>query len=133
MPQIANITVKKNDGTTDITYTGVVPSAGDKSPALWRSLTVGSAASHQPSLSMTSRNNGTASARRVDLHGQYPTLVTSPSDGKISVSDRVVMDISVVVPLSMATADVNEAVSQLCNLVATTLVKDSLKIGFAPT
>lgn len=133
MPQIANITVKKNDGTTDITYTAVVPSAGDKSPAIWRSQTVGSAAAHQPELRMTSRDNGTKTGRRVDLHAQYPTLVTSPADGKISVSDRLVLDVSAIVPLGMATADVNEAVSQFCNAMAVTLVKDSLKTGFAPT
>lgn len=133
MPQIANLTIKKNDGTTDITYTGVVPSSGEKSPAIWRSLTVGTAAAHQPEFRMTSRANGTSTGRRFDVHAQYPTLVTSPADGRISVADRVVFDLSVLVPLNMATTDVNEAVSQLCNLLSTSLVKDSFKTGFAPT
>lgn len=133
MPSIANITVKKNDGTTDITYTAVVPSAGDKSPAIWRSQTVGTAASHQPEFRMTSRANGTGSGRRVDMHAQYPTLVTSPADGRVSVADRLVFDVSVLVPLGMLTADVNEAVSQFHNILAQTLVKDSVKTGFAPT
>lgn len=133
MPQLANITVKKNDGTTDITYTGVVPSSGEKSPAIWRSMTVGTAAAHQPEVRMVSRSNGTSTARRFDVHGQYPTLVTSPADGRVSVADRFVMDVSVVVPLNMSTTDVNEAVSQMCNLMAASLIKDSFKSGFAPT
>lgn len=133
MPQIANLTIKKNDGTTDITYTGVVPSSGEKSPAIWRSLTVGTAAAHQPEFRMVARSNGNSTARRFDVHATYPTLVTSPADGRISVADRVIFDLSVLVPLNMANADVNEAVSQLCNLMSTTLVKDSFKTGFAPT
>jgi len=36
MPSMANITVKKNDGTTDATYTALTPSAGDKVSAQWR-------------------------------------------------------------------------------------------------
>lgn len=132
MPQIADIVVKKNDGTTDVTYTAVVPSAGDKSAAMWRNQTVGSAAGHQPDYRMTSRFNGTNTARRVEVTAQYPSLVTG-SDGKVSVSDRVIVQISAVIPLGMASVDVNEAVSQLLNVTATTLVKDSFKTGFAPT
>ncbi|DAD50928.1 coat protein [ssRNA phage SRR6049586_1] len=33
MPAIANITVKKNDDTTDIVWTAVQPSSGDGTPA----------------------------------------------------------------------------------------------------
>lgn len=132
MPQIANITVKKNDGTTDVIYTAVVPSAGDKSPAIWRNQTVGSAAGHQPQVQMTSRANGTGTARRVELTGTYGSLVTG-SDGKVNVGDRVIVQMSAVIPLSMPTADVNEAVSQLLNVLSSTLVKDSVKTGFSPT
>lgn len=132
MPQIANITVKKNDGTTDVTYTAVVPSAGDKSPAIWRNQTVGSAAGHQPQVQMISRANGMNTARRVEATGTYGSLVTG-SDGKISVADKVVLQLSGVVPMGMPTTDVNEAVSQLLNVFASVLFKDSVKTGFAPT
>jgi len=50
MPTMGNIVVKKADGTTDITYSSVVPSAGDTSPAIWQSQTVGSAPLHYPQL-----------------------------------------------------------------------------------
>jgi hypothetical protein len=81
---------------------------------------------------MTSRSNGASTARRVEVVASYPTLVTG-SDGKITVSDRVVVQISGVIPLGMPTTDVNEAVSQLLNAAAAVLVKDSFKTGFAPT
>lgn len=132
MPQMANITVKKNDGTTDVLYTAVVPSAGDKTPAIWRNLTVGTAASHRPDLRIQSRDNGTNSARRVEGVFTYPTLVTG-SDGKVNVADKLVLNVSAVVPKGMPDVDVNEAVSQSANLIASALLKDTMKSGYAPT
>lgn len=132
MPGQVNVTIKKNDGTTDITYTAVAPSAGDKSPAVYRSQTVGSAAAHQPEMRITSRPNGPGTARRVEGVYVYPSLVTG-SDGKISVSDKFILNFSGVVPLGMATVDVLEAASQGANFIAHVQVKDVLKTGFAPT
>jgi hypothetical protein len=131
MPSMADITVKKNDGTTNIVYTAVVASGGDKSPAVWRSNTVGTAAAHHPELRMESRANGTGTARRVDLHFSYPSLLTG-TDGRITIGDRGVFDCSLVVPQGMVDADLNEYVSQGLNLLASTLVNSSVKAGFAP-
>lgn len=132
MPDMADITVKKNDGTTNITFTKMVASAGDKAPAIWRSTTVGTAAGHQPELRMTSRSNGPGTARRVDIHFSYPSTAVG-SDGKTNIIERGVFDMSAVVPLGMPTADLNEYVSQGLNLLASTLVNSSMKAGFAPT
>lgn len=132
MPNMAAITVKKNDGTTDVVYTNVVASSGDKTPAVWRNNTVGTAASHRPEFSVSSQSNGPRTARRLLIKGTYPTLVTG-SDGKTSVADRVIFDATVVVPQGMPDADVNEAASQMCNLMAATLTKDQIKAGYAAT
>lgn len=132
MPQMANITVKKNDGTTDVVYSQVVPSAGDKSPAIWKNNTVGTAASHRPELKLMSRDNGVGTARRVEGTFVYPTLVTG-TDGKVSVADRLPITLSAVVPKGMPDSDVNEAISQCVNLFASVLLKDSMKSGYAPT
>ena len=132
MPQMANITVKKNDGTTDITYTDMVPSAGDQSPAVWRSNTVGQAAAFRPELTCVSQANGPRTARRIGLKFTYPSLVTG-GDGKVSISDKAIMEVSFLVPQGMLDADVNEAVSQGFNLLASPLIKDTVKAGFAPT
>lgn len=132
MPNIANITVKKNDGTTDIIWSYVQPASGDSSPAVWRSQTVGSAIGHQPSYVMKARNNGPRTARRVEGEVVYPTLVTG-SDGRINVADKFILQVNGVIPLGMPSADLNEAVSQSLNLLAATLTKDSFKTGFAPS
>jgi hypothetical protein len=132
MPTMAAITVKKNDGTTDIVYTNVVASGGDKSPAIWRSQTVGTAAGQRPEARFESRSNGDQTGRRLDFQYSYPSLATG-SDGKINVTNRFNLTVSAIVPLGMLDADLNEAVSQSMNMLATQLIKDSFKTGFAPT
>lgn len=132
MPQIADLVVKKDDGVTNVTFAAVVPSAGDKTPALWRNTSVGTAAAHQPVLVLQSRNNGTGTARRLEGSLTYPALVTG-TDGKTTITDKAIITIAGVIPQGMATADVKEAVSQAMNLFSTTLVKDSFKSGYAPS
>lgn len=132
MPNMANVTIKKNDGATDVVYTAVVPSAGDKTPAIWKNQTIGTANAHRPELKLMSRENGANSARRVEGVYTYPTLVTG-SDGKTNVADKVIVNVSAVVPKGMPDVDVNEAVSQCFNLYAAVLLKDSFKTGYAPT
>jgi hypothetical protein len=132
MPDMANISVLKNDGTTSVVYTKVQASAGDRSPAVWRNLTVGTAAGHRPEVRLTARANGNGTARRIDGVGVYPTLVVDGT-GKTQVADKLVVNVSVSNPLGMPDSDVNEGVSQILNLFASTLVKDSCKTGYAPT
>ncbi len=132
MPQLANITVKKNDGTTDILWSGVVPSSGDKNSAIWRSLTVGLAVGHQPSFQLSSRNNGNGTARRMEGYTTYPYVVTG-TDGKMTVQDKAIIEIGGVIPLGMPIADINEAVSQSMNLFVSTLIKDCFKQGYSAT
>jgi len=131
MPSMANMTVKKNDGTTDILYTAVVASGGDKSPAVWRSNTVGTAAGQRPELRVSSRPNGDGTARRIDGSYSYPSLVTG-SDGKITVANRFNLTFSGVVPSGMLDADLNEASAQSMNLLAQALMKSVFQSGFAP-
>lgn len=133
MPAASNITVKKNDGTTDVVYTLVQASAGDKIAALWRNLTVGTAAIHRPWYSLMSFFNGPKTARKVAVEYQYPMLATG-TDGKVNVVDKFIFRApEIIIPLGMSDADLNEAVSQCCNLIAAAATKDTLKSGFAPT
>ena len=132
MPQMADITVKKADETTNIVYTQFVPSAGDKSAALWKSTSVGSAPGFNPSLAMDSSDNGPKTARRVNLRFAYPYTVTG-GDGTVSVSDTFRFDGTAVVPNRMPQSVIDEAAAQAMNLFASTLVKACLKSGYSPT
>lgn len=131
MPAMANITVKKNDGTTDVAYTAVAASGGDKSPAVWRNNTVGSAAAHRPQLKMTSQSNQDGTTRRMRYDFAYPELVTDENN-VTTVLNKFTFSVDVGVPQGMDETALNEGVSQGFNLVASTLSKDSSKAGYAP-
>lgn len=133
MPAIANITVKKNDNTTDIVWTGVSPSAGDGVPAIWRSQTVGNAASHQPELRLSAKDGSNGGKRVMRVTYVYPQISTNTTTGVTSVVDKMVFAGDWQLPKSMAAVDVNEAASQLANLVASALLKDCIKSGFSAT
>lgn len=130
MPSMANITVKKNDGTTDVIYTAIQPSAGDKAPAIWQNQTVGTAVAHRPEFSAVAQNNGTNTARRVSLSYVYPSLVTG-SDGRVSVADKATFNGQFTLPKNMPKVDTDEAATQLANMIASALVKEMLKVGYS--
>jgi len=132
MPAMADITVKKADEATNITYTAKVASAGDKTPALWRCTSVGSAPGHNPALSLQSRSNGPNTARRLDFSFTYPQTATA-ADGSIQIVNLLNVNGSVLVPSGMTQTLIDEGVAQCMNLLASTLVKSSCKDGFSPT
>lgn len=126
MPSMANIVVKKNDGTTDITYTALTPSAGDSVAAQWRENTP-SIAAFRPFVSMRTQFNGPRTARRFVMTGKFPVEDTGVLLGTIPFTFEGT------IPLGVTDTAVNEAVSQFTNLVVSTLIRDSLKAGYAPT
>lgn len=133
MASIANIVVKKADGTTDITYTALQPSSGDGVPAVWRCESIGSAAGLRPTLTLSSKWNGPRTARRLDFVYQYPQVYTDTATGLSSVKNRAVISGSAVVPIEMPDSDVAEAIAQAFNLTDSALFTDSVKSGFSPT
>lgn len=133
MPALADITVKKADGSTDIVYTGIVPSAGDKTPAVFRSNSAGGAIGQRPELRIQSTSNGDGSQRRITASYSYPALFTDANTGRISVDKRMNFSLTASVPVEMPDAALAEAVEQGFNLVSSTLVKASVKQGYAPT
>lgn len=128
MAAAANITVKKNDGTTDIVYTSISPSSGDNTPAVWRSQTIGSAVSHQPELRVSAGNTG-KNARRVRGTFMYPQISTNTTTGVTSVVNKAFGSFEALEPRDMSAADINEFASQFANLIASALMKQCLKEG----
>lgn len=133
MPSLANITVKKNDGTTDIVYTGISPSGGEGLPAIWKSQTVGVAQAHQPEFRLAGREANKGSRRALRSTFQYPQVATNSTTGLTSVVERMSADTNWVFPKGVPQADINEFVSQYCNLLASTLIKDCVKAGYSAT
>lgn len=134
MPTLANITVKKNDGTTDIIYTAQAGAGGDKIPAIWKApvVTNGTAPSHAPEFQLMAQGNAAKTARRLIGKLSYPSVSLDSATSIASVKNRALVEINGVFPVDMPQSHIDEAVSQACNLFVSTQVKDSLKQGFAP-
>lgn len=133
MPQLANITIKKNDGTTDIVYTGLSPASGDASPAVWRATSLGSATSHSPEFRLLARDAGKGSKRALRSTFMYPQIATNTTTGVTSVVQRAMASTDWTIPKDMTVSEINEFASQYANLLASVLLKDCVKAGYSAT
>lgn len=133
MPSMANITVKKADGTTDVTYTAATPSAGDKSPAIWTSNTVSGIAGFRPRLEFQTQNNGPGTIRQARIHFNFPVTYTDSTTSLEKALKSVGFDGTVYLPFELTTDQWKEAFAQLGNLLASTLIRQSVETGYAPT
>lgn len=125
MPQIAAITVKKFDDLTNIVYTAVNPAGGADAPAIMRSQSVGTAISHQPELRVNVKNVGAAD--RVVGTFKYPQIATNSTTGVTTIVGSVSGKFELVVDKSTDQNVVNEATAQLANLIASALIKQTMR------
>lgn len=132
MAQQTNLTVTKADGTTNVTFTAIQPASGDRSPAVWRNESVGTAIAHRPRFQLSSRKAGNGDGRWLDYEFLYPTTVTG-SDGRVSVAYKLVHKGSILVLDNQPSADVAEGVAQSINLLDHPDVVAAIKSQFAPT
>lgn len=130
MPNLANITVKKNDGTTDVIYTGMQPAAGDGSSAIWRQ-TTNAYPSCQPELRIIAKQAKGKMGRAVRGTFVYPQAIVNSTTGVTSVLTTAYGDVNFVFDRTMSQAEINEAAAQFANLIASVLVKECLRTGFS--
>lgn len=133
MPTIADVTVKKADGTTNITYSGIAGAGGDTSPAVFRSVTATGTIGQKPTIKITSRDSGDKLTRRIDVDAQFPEVYTDTTTGLTKVSGKVTMRASFGVPQGLSSTTMTEAAAQLTNFMADALIKSTISTGFAPT
>jgi hypothetical protein len=133
MPNLANITVKKFDGTTDVIYTGVSPASGDGSPAVWRNEAIGVAANHRPELRLTSKDVKSGKARGLRATYAYPQIATNTTTSLTSVVDTMRVSADWDIPKGMSQTDINEAAYQFGNLMAAALIKSCTASGYSAT
>lgn len=132
MPSMANITVKASNGTTDVVYTALTPSAGDTVPAQWR-VENGSQNNAKPMAKLVSRWNQNKSARRMDFMYEYPQTATDTTTGLVTVVNRIPISLTMALPAAVPDTVVAEAVAQATNLLVSTLIRASMNAGFSPT
>lgn len=128
--QMADIVIKKADGVTNVTYSQITASAGDRSPALWRNNTSATLRGNRATLSLESHPNGPNTARRVTGKHLYP--VVRMVDGQETVVAVVPTDCGTVLPQGLTDAEITEAIEQALNLFAATLIRQSIALGYAP-
>lgn len=135
MPTMANITVKKADGTTDIVYDALSASGGESSPAVWRQDTgavAGLPVGLRAVFKLQSQWNGPKTARQMKFNFVLPYAVQDSTTTLYSAKDRVVLDGIITLPQGIPAATLNEAVQAL-NLLAASLTKTAVQSGYAPT
>lgn len=133
MPQAADITIKKNDGTTDVVYKSKSPSSGDGTPAVWKNETVGTAPAHYPEFRLSAREASKGAKRAMRATFQWPQIATNTTTGLTSVVDRSMADVNWTQSKNMNVTDINEFVSQFANLLKAALIIQCVQSGYSAT
>lgn len=133
MPNMADITVKKFDGTTDIVYVALSPSAGDKTPAQWRVEAIGTVPGNRPTLAVTSRYSVDRQARVVEGKLIYPETFTDSTTGIVATRLRESFSFTHIIRQDAADATTKELSAQAANLLKSALIQSVLLTGFAPS
>lgn len=132
MPNMANITVKKADGTTDIVYTAVKGSSGNKDTAIWRAEGGATFAAGKPELVCSSKDGANGAQRIVQWKLVMPETYTDTTTGLVATRYRDVA--SAVITLDTRVPDTQHAelAVQFGNLLDTALAVEVNKTGYAP-
>lgn len=131
MPQMANVTVKSANGTTDVVFVAKVPSAGDKSAARWEVDAASTYRNQRPNVSVSSQFNGERTARRVNWTANFPVVRTENS---VAVVKHVVpVSMVFTIPTGLTDSEANEVTAQMGNFLASALAKQVNSEGYSPT
>lgn len=128
MSTAANITVKKNDGTTDVTY-GVLEGRSGDNPARWKAPALGATPVTQPELRVASKvmSGRDATKKKVIATFHLPYSVVNSTTGVTSVQSYEVFRLEYTGDEQIPQAIRDEAVSQGMNLLASAPFKTMLK------
>lgn len=127
MANFADIVVKDSTNT-DVTYVAQVRAGGDGSKAVWVD-TRNPVAIYRPSFSISTKENGTGTARRVTWEHRVPNLIAQP-DNTFVVRDTIVASGTVVLPSRVSEDTLEDSVVQQVNLLASALVTEILSTGY---
>lgn len=130
MAQIADITVKKADGTTNIIYKALVGSAGDGKPAVWRADSVSTIPLNCPTFTLQSRSNSAGTTRILQFNFRMPII--SIVNGQPVVVGHQTGNGTFPILQDQDWSQVQEGIAQQLNLLASAAIKAALVEGYAP-
>lgn len=126
MSTAASITVKKNDGTTDIVY-GVLEGRSGDNPARWKAPALGATAATQPELRVSQKVVPGTNKVKIIATFALPYSVVNTTTGVTSIEEREISRFEYTGSADIPQATRDEAVSQNVNLLASTAFKTMLK------
>lgn len=130
MPSMANITVK-DSANVDVIYVAAAPSAGDRSPAIWRANALSPIIGFRPSFSVMTRDNQKQSGRIMEASFKFPIL--GNVNGQTVVLATVPYTFAGTIPTNIDSTLALNAFTQFGNLCASSLVRSIVSDGYAPT
>lgn len=131
MAVATSVTIKKNDGTTDITYT-VQNGARADSPAQWFAPALGATSSTKPEFrAVTKRVPGRPNMTKVVGTLMYPYSVVNTTTGITTVERRLVGKIELPFDSDIPASVQDEFASQFTNFCASSHFKTMGKEGQA--
>lgn len=133
MPNMADLTIKKADGTTDVTYVALTPSGGDRIAAQWRVEAIGAVAGNRPVFTISAKSSADKQARIIEGKLSYPETFTDSTTGIVSTRLRETYAFTAIVRQDAADATTAEFAAHAANLVKHTLIQSVIKTGYAPT
>lgn len=131
MTTITNVTVKANDGTTDVVYTALEGSSGS-TPATWQAPALGATGSTKPEIRFSTKKvNGKPSLSKVVGTMMRPYAVVNTTTGITSVERRLIGRIEMPFDSDVPSSFTDEFVSQFVNFCASAHAKAQFKEGRA--
>lgn len=132
MAAIANVVIKKSDGTTDVTFTALNGGGGTADrPAIWSNTASNAIKAYRHQFQMKAYMNGTKQARRVEISGLFPVIRTVV--GADTLVGRIPVVVTAPIPQWATDAEINEAIDQALNFFGSAHIRAHFKSGYTPT
>lgn len=131
MAAIANITIKKADGTTDVVYTALTGAPGDGTPAKWRNEDLTLPIGQRANLTSVTKPNGKQDARNISIRYRRPVIRTVNSVP--TLIGTIPLEVNGTIGDQYTQAEIDEAVAQGLNIFTVVAIREVFKTGYSPT
>lgn len=132
MPNMANITVVDAAGA-NVVWTAATPSAGDRSPAVWRSNSRSDKVAYRPSFSFSMKDNGKKTGRIMNVEFRFPIPGEHSDTGSPFLFATLPITLSGTLPSNIPVSICKDAFTQFGNLLVSSLIRSAVEEAYAPT
>lgn len=130
MPNMASITVK-DGANVDVVYNAASASSGDANPAIWRANAANATMAFRPLFKFATQPNVAGTTRKIRGTLTYP--VTATVAGVETLLGTIPLAIEGALPVNLPASAWEDAFVQFGNLLVSSLIRESVESGYAPT